>query len=69
MERTYKLMKLVGISHNSYEEAIENAVAAASKTVSRLDWFEVIEQRGKVTDGKIAEFQVIIEAAAKVIQD
>ena len=68
MERTYKLIKLVGISHNSYEEAIENAVAAASKTPSQLDWFQVIEQRGKITDDKIAEFQVIIEASYKVIQ-
>ena len=63
MDRTYKQVELVGISEKGYEEAIQNAVAKASKSLHGLSWFEVVEQRGRITEGKVAEYQVIIKAA------
>lgn len=66
MERTYKKIELVGISEESYEEAIRNAIAKASKTIHGLAWFEVIDQRGHITDGKVTEFQVVLKAALKL---
>ncbi len=66
MERTYKKIELVGISNDSYEDAIKNAVAKASRTLHGLSWFEVTDQRGKIVDGEVAEYQVVIKAAFKL---
>jgi flavin-binding protein dodecin len=45
-ERTYKLIELVGVSENTMEEAIRNALARASQTLKGMDWFEVTEVTG-----------------------
>jgi flavin-binding protein dodecin len=51
MDRTYKKIELVGISSDSYEKAIKDAVEKASKSLHGLAWFEVSEQHGKIVDG------------------
>ncbi len=66
MDRTYKKIELVGISEESYEQAVRNAIEKASKTVHGLAWFEVVEQRGHIADGKVVEFQVVVKAALKL---
>lgn len=66
MDRTYKQIELVGIAQKSYEEAIQNAISKASQTLEDIAWFEVIEQRGKVSSGKVVEYQVIIKVAFKL---
>ncbi|TAN64135.1 dodecin domain-containing protein [bacterium] len=66
MERTYKKIELVGISSKSYEDAISNAIAKASKTLHGLAWFEVLEQHGRIADGKVVEYQAVIKAAFKL---
>ncbi|MBE9542477.1 MAG: dodecin domain-containing protein [Proteobacteria bacterium] len=63
MGKTYKQIELIGISEKGYEEAIQNAVAKASESLHGLNWFEVLEQRGRISEGKVAEYQVIIKAA------
>ena len=57
-DKTYKLIELVGVSENSIEEAIQNAVSRANQTLKNLDWFEVVEVRGMIQDGKVNQFQV-----------
>lgn len=66
MERTYKKIELIGVSEKSYEEAIQNAISKASKSLRGLDWFEVVDQRGKVMDGKVTQFQVVLKVAFKL---
>lgn len=66
MERTYKQIELVGISEKSYEEAIQNAVSKASQTLRELSWYEIVEQRGKIANGKVVEYQVIMKVAFKL---
>jgi flavin-binding protein dodecin len=63
---TYKLVELVGSSPNSSDEAIRNAVAKASATVKHIDWFQVIETRGHVHDGKVAHFQVTLKIGFRI---
>ena len=46
-EKTFKIIELCGVSDNSYAEATKNAVAKASETLRNLDWFEVVNQRGR----------------------
>ncbi|VAV84608.1 hypothetical protein MNBD_DELTA01-1818 [hydrothermal vent metagenome] len=66
MDRTYKKIELIGISEESYEQAIRNAIEKASQSLHGLAWFEVVEQRGHITDGKVVEFQVVLKAALKL---
>jgi flavin-binding protein dodecin len=63
---TYKLVELVGSSPNSTDEAIRNAVQKASATVKHIDWFQVIETRGHVHDGKVAHFQVTLKIGFRI---
>jgi hypothetical protein len=58
---TYKLIDLVGSSPVSIEEAINNALAEAAKSVKMMEWFQVIETRGHIEDGKVAHYQVILK--------
>jgi len=58
----YKHVELTGSSQTGIEDAVTNAIARASKTVRNIQWFEVIETRGHVVDGKVAHWQVTIKA-------
>ena len=57
----YKKIELVGSSPNSIEEAVQNAVAKASQSLRNLRWFEVVETRGQIEDGRVAHWQVTIK--------
>ncbi len=59
----YKKIEVVGTSGNSVEEAINSALARASKSVHNLRWFEVKETRGAIDGGKVAEYQVTLNVA------
>lgn len=61
MSRIYKKLEVVGTSPVSFAEAVKGAVAEAAKTVRQMDWFEVVEERGRIENGAVAEFQVTIK--------
>lgn len=65
-EHTYKLIELVGSSPISSDEAIKNAIAKAAKTVKHMNWFELVETRGHIVDGKVAHFQVTIKVGFRI---
>jgi flavin-binding protein dodecin len=60
-DHVYKLVELVGSSEKSIEDAISNAIARAHGTVRNLRWFEVVQVRGHVEDGKVAHYQVTLK--------
>ena len=60
-DHVYKLVELVGSSATSTDDAIRNAIETAAKTLRQIDWFEVIQTRGHVADGKVAHFQVSLK--------
>lgn len=57
----YKKLEIVGTSTTSIEDAVDNAISQASKTVRGLKWFEVTETRGDIADGKVAHWQVTVK--------
>lgn len=61
IEKTYLIKEIVGTSKKSIEDAIQGAITHAYKKTKHIRWFEVIETRGHVQDGKIAYFQVTIK--------
>ena len=60
-EHVYKHIELTGSSTQSVQHAIENAVERASKTLRGMQWFEVIDTRGHIENGKVAHWQVTIK--------
>lgn len=65
-EKTYKLIELVGVSETSIEEAIQNAISRANQTLKNLDWFEVVEARGMIQDGRVNQFQVKLKVGFRL---
>lgn len=60
-DHVYKKIELVGSSPTSIEEAVTNALARAQKTIRHLRWFEVVETRGHIVDGKVDHWQVTLK--------
>lgn len=60
-DKVYAVSKVVGTSKKSIEDAIENAISTASKSIKNLDWFEVKETRGYIDNDKVAYYQVSLE--------
>jgi flavin-binding protein dodecin len=60
-EHIYKVVELVGSSDKSIEDAIATAVARAHETVRNLRWFEVLQTRGQIEEGRIRHYQVVLK--------
>lgn len=57
----YKLVELTGSSPTSLEEAIQNAIKMAGRTVRNLRWFEVVDIRGQIEGDDVAHYQVTLK--------
>ncbi len=55
-DHIYKQLELTGSSTSSIEEAVNNALARASKTVHSLRWFEMVEIRGEIEDKAVSHW-------------
>lgn len=62
----FKLIELVGVSNKSYADATNAAVKRAAKTLHGLSWFEVVELRGSIEAGRVAEYQVKLKVGFKL---
>jgi flavin-binding protein dodecin len=57
----YKTIELVGSSTSSMEDAIQRAIGKAAETVRNLRWFEVMDTRGHIEQGRVAHWQVTLK--------
>ena len=57
----YKKIELTGSSTTTIEDAVNTAIAKAAETVRNMAWFEVVETRGQIQDGKVAYWQVTLK--------
>ena len=60
-DHIYKIIELTGSSGTSIEDAIQQAIARASRTLNHLRWFEVIQTRGHIENGKVHHYQVTLK--------
>jgi dodecin len=60
-DHVYRIIEVAGSSQTSIEDAIQNAVGRASRTLRQVSWFEVLQTRGAVEAGKIASYQVVLK--------
>ena len=61
-DHVYKVVELVGTSKESVSDAIETAISRASATLRNLRWFEVVQVRGAIDQGKVDHYQVTLKA-------
>jgi dodecin len=62
VNHVYSISEIVGSSPNTIEEAIDNALARANKTLRHLDWFEVTGLRGHLSaEGAVDHYQVTLK--------
>ncbi|MEU9130242.1 dodecin [Kitasatospora sp. NPDC048540] len=57
-DHIYRVTEIVGSSGEGVDQAIRNAIDRASQTLRNLDWFEVVQVRGHIADGRIEHYQV-----------
>jgi len=60
-DHIYKVVELVGSSETSIEDAISTAISRANETIRQLRWFEVLQTRGHIEDGKVRHYQVALK--------
>ena len=64
--KIYKMVEIVGTSEESFAKAVAAGVERASQTLRNVDWFEVTELRGRVTDGKVSQYQTKIKVGFRL---
>jgi flavin-binding protein dodecin len=60
-DHVYKTIELVGSSTRGMEDAVQKAIVKAAETVRNLRWFEVLDTRGHIENGKVAHWQVTLK--------
>lgn len=66
VEHTYKITEIVGSSPAGIDDAIRNGIGRAAKTLRGLDWFEVTDIRGALSDGEVGWFQVTMKVGFRL---
>jgi flavin-binding protein dodecin len=65
-DHVYRVTEIVGSSADGVDQAIRNAISRASQTLRNLDWFEVAEIRGHLSDGEVAHVQVRLKVGFRL---
>ena len=68
-DHVYRIIQVAGSSEKGIEDAIQNAVGRASRTLRQVGWVEVLETRGHVEDGKVAHYQVTLKVGFTLDDD
>ena len=64
-ESVYKVIRLVGSSPNSWEEAAKNAVETAGKTLRDLRIAEIQKLDLKIENGKVTAYRALVNLSFK----
>lgn len=65
MSKSFEIIERVGISNESISDATSKVVIEAH-TEGGVSWFEVSEQRGRVTHEDKIEYQVTVKIGRKL---
>lgn len=60
-DNVYKVIEITGTSADSQERAIQSAIEKAGESLRHLRWFQVVETRGAIDDGKVSQYQVTLK--------
>ena len=60
-DHVYKTVEVTGSSPDVISDAIRAAVDKAAQSLRNLEWFEVVQIRGMIEEGKVAYVQVTVK--------
>lgn len=63
MGHTVKTIELIGNSENSWEEAAQNALDDAGRTISGITGMEIVSHTASVQDGDIERYKATVHVA------
>jgi flavin-binding protein dodecin len=61
-----KVIEVIGISTESFEAAVANAVAKAAESISGITGVEVEHFSARVSDGKVVQYKADVKLAFTV---
>ena len=61
-----KVIEVIGVSADSFEHAVQQAVSKAAESIEGITGVEVTSQTAKVEDGKIVRFHAACKIAFPV---
>ena len=61
-----KVLEIIGISEDSFDDAVSQAVAKAAETIDGITGVEVTNQTARVKDGKITQYHATVKLAFAV---
>ncbi|MBD3669993.1 MAG: dodecin domain-containing protein [Gammaproteobacteria bacterium] len=65
-DHVYKVIEIVGSSTQGCDQAIQQAISKAGESLHNLDWFEVVETRGHIVEGKVGHYQVTLKVGFRL---
>ena len=60
-----QMLEVVGTSPVGFGEAVQSGVAEIARAGHAAHFFQVVEQRGSIRDGRIGEDQVVLKVAVE----
>jgi flavin-binding protein dodecin len=69
MARVIKIVELMGVSEESFDDAVRQAVKEASKTIRNITGVEVIKNTADVDGDEIFEYHVTVRLAFVIDRD
>jgi flavin-binding protein dodecin len=60
-DHVYSITEIIGTSKSSVEDAVQQGIKAASKSLRNLEWFEVTQIKGHIVDGAVGHYQVCMK--------
>jgi flavin-binding protein dodecin len=61
-----KVLELVGISDKSWDDAVQNALGEASRSVRNIKGIDVLRTTAKVQDNRVVEYHADVKFAFQV---
>jgi dodecin len=58
-----KIIEIMGVSTESFSDAVRQAVAEAAKTIRGISGVEVVKSTAEVADNQISEYHVTVRIA------
>ncbi len=56
-----KIIEIMGVSTESFEEALDQAVSKAAESINGITTVKVIDQTADVREGKVAAYRVTVK--------
>jgi len=56
-----RVTKITAASSKGFQDAVQTGLTRAAKTLRGITGLEVISQKAKIEDGKVAEYRVTLE--------